>query len=113
MRRIVAALAVGSSFLLLTPEARAQTAPESHTYTAVDAVKVDHFDLHITGVLEGEAGSSTLAFFFNVSSAPQFEQRQSCERLALLAMARPGFYTLNVTVVNHGYPSCTLGRATP
>jgi hypothetical protein len=120
MKRLVPAFAVVAS-LLLAPAARSQTAPVGFTFTAVDAVTVDHTDLEITGILEGESAPVTRTVYFggfgmqySGTSIVPYEQRQACERLAVAAMARPGFYVLVITLGQmSGYPSCTLRRASP
>jgi hypothetical protein len=116
----VLALAAAAALLSAAPaSSQAQTStPPPVVFTTVDAVKVDHMQLVITGVVQGEAAPSDRAFYFDFSvgstySAP-YEQRQSCERLALLAMAKPGQYLLEVQPAAYGnYTKCKLSRATP
>jgi hypothetical protein len=118
MKRVLAWFAAASSLLVVAPAAVGQTTPPpTTTFVAVDAVKVDHTRIVVTGVLEGEATAVDREFYFTFSAystSQPYEQRQSCERLALVAMAKPGFYTFSVTQgSSSGYPSCTLARVTP
>jgi hypothetical protein len=115
MKRFLAAFAFA---LALGTVAAAQTAPApwTLTFTAVDAVKVDYGSLEITGVLEGEAAPVTRRVSFSTSSSLMpLESRQSCERLALAAMAKPGAYLFVLQSPEPGnyQPSCTLRRAIP
>jgi len=119
MKRFVRAVAAVSA-MLWSGAALAQTAPTVATtsFVAIDAVTVDHSTLAVTGVIEGEPAAVTREFHFaftNYSSTHPYEQRQSCERLALLAMSKPGQYVFKVTVESYrwDYPSCSLARATP
>jgi hypothetical protein len=117
MKRLPAALAVLAS-LLAAPAARPQAFTYVTTFRAVDAIEVDHTSLRMTGVVEGEAEATTHEFdfaFTNYATTHPYEQRQSCERLALAAMAKPGAYLLVVSYrsTTPSHPSCTLKRATP
>jgi hypothetical protein len=118
MKRVLAWFAAASSCLVVAPAAMGQTVRATTTFAAVDAVTVDHTRLVVTGVLAGEATAVSREFSFsfsNYSTTHPYEQRQACERLALTAMAKPGFYTFSVTTqgTSSENPSCTLARSTP
>lgn len=112
-RRLVAALCATVALALAPGLARA--AYPSSTFVAVDAVKVDSSQLTLTGVRLGEDAPVTLRLQVSTSTA----LREECQRLALLAQAKPGAYHL---VVEHTAPdaygraylyTCSLVRAVP
>lgn len=110
-RRLMGALTAGV-LLCVAGLARAQSSlPAPVVFTAVDAVKLEYSKLSITGIVEGEAAPRTVAFYF---ASTHFRQ-ESCERLVLLAMEKPGQYLL--TMQNQTYSSsdanCSLSRANP
>lgn len=116
MKRLLATVA-GASALVLATVAAAQTVPSpwTLTFTAVDAVRVEYNSLELTGVLEGEAAPVTRKVRFSMStSLVALENRQSCERFALAAMAKPGAYVFVIQAPDPGdQPNCTLRRAVP
>lgn len=116
MNRIVLAGIAALASLVPAPSP-AQTSTAPVVFTTVDAVKVDHNELVITGVVQGESAASDRTFYFNFSTAGSFnapwEQRQSCERLALISQAKPGQYLFEVEWQSYGYPKCRLSRVTP
>jgi len=94
---------------------------ETVVFVAVDAMQVQDNYLVLTGVVEGDAAPSTRFVNFQLSSsyatiaAPNLE---SCQRLALTAMERPGRYRLEVTQGRGGYVTpiesgCRLVRVQP
>jgi hypothetical protein len=120
MKRLLAGVIAVSS-ILWAGAARAQTAPPlvTTTFIAVDAITVNHTTLTVTGVVEGEPEAATRELHFSFSdysTSHPYEQRQSCERLALVAMSKPGMYAFVVrvsTTWNVEFPTCTLKRVTP
>jgi hypothetical protein len=102
--------AAAALIVSIAAQARAQTTIV-WAFTAVDAVQVNNNStLTIRGVLSGELGPTDQIVFFYSTTTPQFE---SCQRLALLAMGKPGQYVLAVDVTRTGYPICKLSRAVP
>lgn len=107
MKRFV--VAVTAVLLLAGSVARAQTT--WFAFTTVDAVNMETNRMSVTGVLEGAAAASTATFYFT-SGAPDL--LQNCQKLALLAMTKPGQYLLKINPgVSYGYPQCTLARVAP
>ncbi|NOK37439.1 hypothetical protein D7W79_24955 [Corallococcus exercitus] len=99
--------------LTLAP-ASAMAAPEesvagvTYVFTAVDAYTAGAGHLVITGVLQGESTPRTIFF-----DAPAYDGSEAnrCDRLALLAMTRPGRFHFSWFKEYPGaYPTCTLTR---
>ncbi len=76
------------------------------SYNAADAT---HFE--ITGILRGESTPRTLRFRIVGYSEPSVHMSR-CDRLALLAMTRPGAWFLEVSQaeISSAFPSCKLTR---
>lgn len=91
--------------------AEAQASATPYVFTTVDAIEVVVTTLNVTGVLEGETAARRISFSFPSSSPIQ---RDSCERLMLLAMSKPGQYRLHLLWQYSGsIPKCTLERVAP
>ena len=82
-------------------------------FTTVDAVQLVSNRFYVTGVVEGEAAASTRYVTFNAND-PELN-RGACERLAVLALERPGRYRLEVAYYPPNYQgsTCKLVRANP
>ncbi len=109
MKRFVIAAAAALIATVAAP-ARAQTTKQ-WTFTTVDAVQVNsttYAQLTIRGVLLGDPGPTDHVVNFYSSTTAQFEV---CQRLALLAMSKPGQYVLFVDTTINQYPLCKLSRA--
>ena len=114
-------LAVAVALAFFTPRlAAAENVPAAYpakVFTAVDAVRVEDYKIIITGVVQGDAGSSTWAVSPSTSSdgarAGQF--LSNCQAQALLAMAKPGQYLLEVSsnAGTSGSAFCKLSRVNP
>ncbi|MFP2928720.1 hypothetical protein ACLESO_26690 [Pyxidicoccus sp. 3LG] len=110
--RTAALLAVS---LGLAPTALAETPQTNRPYIfeTVDSygiVSTSRFE--VTGILQGESAPRT--FVFSYSSAHSYDDSQHlsrCDRMALLAMSKPGFYYFEM-VETHLYtgPICRLRR---
>lgn len=94
---------------------RAQLAPAVR-FTAVDSFRISINRLEVTGIVEGETAPRQVRFDFGSASTNTsvVAQRQSCERLILLAIAKPGQYVLQMEEVGGtSYALCTLERVVP
>lgn len=99
--------------LCLASVASAQTTPTPTVYVAVDAVAVRGYQLTITGVVQGEQAASTKAFNINSgSSGSEAAHVETCHRLALMVMSKPGQYVLELTYYSY-LTTCKLSRVTP
>lgn len=111
MKRIVMALAVALSLPL---GARAQNVTWDHTFVTVDAVSAGGYRLYVTGIREGEATPVTAELTFSSSAAAAYDMLASCQRMATLAMERPGLYKLQLwRGTSYSSPYCRLVRVTP
>ena len=121
MKRVSLAAAAVVVALGTVSAVKAQTAPPAPVvFVAVDAFSYDATSCKftITGVVQGEAAASDKDFGYPCegpgSSNNELARRlQSCERLALLAVAKPGQYLFQVTPINYYLPACKLTRVNP
>jgi len=107
-----ALLALAAAICLAPASARGQvTYPLVRVFVTVDAIEMETY-LSITGVLQGEAQPSTLAFNWYYTSTSSL--REECHRAALLAMTKPGQYLFQVRQTYAGsLPTCKLTRVNP
>ncbi len=81
-------------------------------FVAIDAVAVYGYTLYVNGVVEGDAAPSEWGASFSSSSSTA--NVEACQRMALLAMAKPGAYRLELSYqLNPGNGVCRLVRAQP
>jgi hypothetical protein len=117
---VLAALA--TVFLLSTPVAHAQTVEEARSNTPYVFEVIDAYELRgevetslnhifITGILKGESTVRTFKFF-GITSTDKMLQYQRCDRLALLAMTKPGRYYFQLMEPSSGQTGlfCKLER---
>jgi hypothetical protein len=113
MKRIALAAAV-AVVAVLALRAGAQTTPTSYTFVTVDEVRSEGTALYVTGILDGEATSTTARMDTFASYTSGMDIMNACERKALMAMAKPGQYQLKLTTGSYySYPRCTLTRVNP
>jgi len=98
MMRMVVPAALAFAMLTLGTVAVAQT-PQTTVFVTVDANERLPYatGFALTGIREGDAGPTTVLFIQQSSGSPT-EDLAACERMALLAMNRPGQYQLRVNV---------------
>jgi hypothetical protein len=116
MRRELTLFMAAVAFLVVTP-AKAQTV-RSYIYVTVDAVEWDSTrSLTITGILNGQASQTTetvfFSFFSGSSNDAQYFKVETCVRMALLAMNKPGQFVFELVDRGGGSVKCKLTRATP
>jgi hypothetical protein len=110
MKRI--ALPALLAAVLAAGPTRGQTTTTPFVFVTVDAVALQSNRLVITGILEGEAVPVERWIQSNLTDSVGW--MQACEKLALLAMTRPGQYRLEI-----GNPppslstTCKLSKASP
>jgi hypothetical protein len=89
---------------------RAQTTLTAYVFATVDAVEAGGGRITITGIEEGAAAPST-RFVNNFSSGSDLE---TCHRMALLAMSKPGQYLLAILPYQSLHTAgCKLTRVNP
>ncbi len=94
-------LAVVGLAALLPAEARGNPAIGPVTYDTVDAVEVLDNRITITGIAAGGSVPVELTFtILDVPGSTTGAAAARCDRLALLAMAKPGKYQFATTATN-------------
>lgn len=84
----MAALAL--TVVALAAPARAQVAP---VYMTVDGVRLENLSIKVTGVVQGAAGPTTREIMFTYGTeAARLAAYETCSRLLLLALSKPGQY---------------------
>lgn len=99
---------VGFTFGMLPP---AMGAGNTITYDTVDAVEVLSNRITVTGIISGQGTPSTSQYTILSSSSsngPTDVAASRCDRLALLAMSKPGKFQFAVTFIGSSSYSCTL-----
>ena len=112
MKRLLLAGAAAAALFSAAPVAYAQTAPTRYVFAAVDAIEIQYTTVRVTGVVDGESAARTVtANFF--SGTTSVDQVAACERLALLAMTRPGQFRFEILQASSSTVVCKLARGTP
>ncbi len=111
MKRFAFAAALAAVLAGIPAEIRAQTVTWNYTFVTVDAVSARGNYLYVTGILESEAAPVERYVTFPTTTSP-YDMQASCQRMALLAMERPGQYKLQLAL-NASYPACRLVRVNP
>jgi hypothetical protein len=121
MFRLVAMCCAIATFTFEAPRPAAAAVGDTTTYDTVDAVEVMADQIRVTGIISGQAAPSTQLYRI-VSSSPFSTGGGStdtaasrCDRLALLAISRPGKYQFATVQVADFSPrfSCKLIVRTP
>ena len=97
------------SLLFVAPRPAAATVTYTYVFDTVDAFEIDPntYYFTLTGIPSGQTAPVTQTIFF---ISQQIAQR--CERLALLAMSKPGKYQLHIGA-NTSNTGCKLVRRVP
>lgn len=107
-----AALTVGGVADAGAPAGAKPVGPTPTVFVAIDAVTVYAYTLYVNGVVEGESAPSEWGVSF--SSTSSTANVEACQRMALLAMAKPGAYKLELShQIYAGNGVCRLVRAQP
>ena len=103
-RLLVTCLAIiGLLFVSWTPAAADTYAYSSAVYDTVDAIEVRGLNwITVTGIIAGQGAPSTLTYQLEGGSYAGTDAAARCDRLALLAMSKPGKFQL---VMKYGYLS--------
>jgi hypothetical protein len=82
----------------LSPASAQSPTPVVYVFETVDSYDLEpYFNFKVTGILRGEATPRTLQVTPNYSLGPSLETYgSSCERLALIALSKPGQYLFEV-----------------
>lgn len=118
MNRLVAGALMAAALLCVAGRAVAQAVPwasSAKVFATVDAVSVQHSKVIVTGIVQGDQAASTWAVQYYLAStgvdAASFAS--ACQRDALIAMAKPGQYLLEIQYAGAYGSICKLSRVTP
>ncbi|HSD22506.1 MAG TPA: hypothetical protein VLC54_20820 [Anaeromyxobacter sp.] len=111
MKRLLLAGAAAAALVTAVP-APAQTAATRYVFVAVDAIEIQYTTVRVTGVVDGESAARTVTASF-YSGTTSVDQVAACERLALLAMTRPGQFRFEILQASSSTVVCKLARVTP
>jgi hypothetical protein len=116
-RGLVILAATLAVWLASTTPASADIADSPHVYETVDAVQsgpTDH-QITITGIIAGQSTATTMSYPlrapFSSSVNANEDVTARCDRLALLAMAKPGKYQFATVLVSGGFVCKLIVRA--
>jgi hypothetical protein len=118
MRPFRLALAAAATLVLGAGVAQGQAAIVQYayggkTFVAVDAVSIQNQSVVVTGVLQGESAPSSWRVYGHYSN-DYVGWAALCQRSALMAMASPGKYLLEIRQTgNYDGSTCTLSRVNP
>ena len=108
-RTMIACLTLGALCLISSQPARAATG-DLTLYATVDAIKVLATVIEVTGIVVGQSAPSTVSY----SIATTDVAASRCDRLALLAMSKPGKFQFGMVDESFGdHFSCKLIVRTP
>ena len=107
-------LSFAAAAAALAVTAQAQTTPSPAyspvVFSTVDAVSVEASRVVVTGIVQGQTVASQ---WYASQSTDTYGWAQNCQRAALLAMAKPGQYLLEIRT-SGGYAAvCKLTRVAP
>ncbi len=112
LRAFVRASLAIAAFALTPTNAGAQATPPELTFDAVTAYTIGRVDSHVTltvtGVQHGASGPSTVAFVEAYADAP-IAGISTCERQLLVAINRPGRFSVGVFYSGATPPSTGTG----
>ncbi|NMO22015.1 hypothetical protein HPC49_37915 [Pyxidicoccus fallax] len=82
-----------------------------YVFQTVDSYNVvNHIEVEVTGILQGESAPRTVSFWYNLGNIDSAGHLTRCDRMALLAMNKPGLYLLEMTQTNTSVARCRLTR---
>ena len=107
--RFAACFAIASLTFVAPRPAAAETI--TRTFETVEAVEThDGLWVTVTGILVGQTTPTTHSFVFH----PYVDQAGRCERLAVIAMSKPGKYRFSIGwEPSSGGGGCKLSLRTP
>jgi hypothetical protein len=114
-RTLSACLTLGALCLLSSHAARASFGDVT-LYETIDALKVIDTRVVVTGILVGQSAPSTTTYILVLSgtnASNTVDMSARCDRLALLAMSKPGKFQFGMVDESSGRFSCKLIVRTP
>jgi hypothetical protein len=102
-RHLMPSLAIAAlAFVSSTPAAAEPPIGNPAVYDTVDGIVVWGFRIIVTGIISGQSAQSTFVYLlFDEASSSGFasDTANRCDRLALLAMSKPGRFQFAVAHV--------------
>jgi hypothetical protein len=111
MKRCLVLLALAGALAAPARPARAQLVT-SFAFTTVDSVAIQNGRFIVKGVVQGDAAASEHFFNFGSSLVVNSDGTiDACNRMALMAMSKPGQYLFEMTASSgFNVPLCRLTR---
>lgn len=81
-------------------------------YDTVDAIEASENRITVTGIIAGQSAPSTLVYIIRDFGSSTVAASR-CDRLALLAMSKPGKFQFATVLVGDPFFSCKLIVRTP
>jgi hypothetical protein len=115
MSRFALCAALALATTLSAPSPAAAEIGDVTTYETIDAIEPYGGYVKITGVIAGQSNASEIQYQMLSSGGSDawVVNAARCERLALLAMSKPGKYTFALTQQWGGQYSCKLSLVAP
>jgi len=119
MHRLAICVVFASSSLAAPRPAAAAAATD--VYDTVDSVEIDNRPdspqvptLVVTGILAGQTRPGTARYFFSSLGSPSdLDTAMHCQRLAVVAMSKPGKFQFAITPPSTNAHGCKLILRTP
>jgi hypothetical protein len=116
MPRTVTACVVLAAVTILSAQPVRAAAGDITLYDTVDEIRVSDDRIIVTGVVAGQSAATTAAYSIvnnHTSGSPTDVAASRCDRLALLAMSKPGKFRFGVVEEEFRGFSCKLRVLTP
>ncbi|MFY0572243.1 hypothetical protein ACN28E_51580 [Archangium lansingense] len=118
LKTFASATALLLSLSPLTIASAQSSSIETFVFETVDSYEIlsGVYQLNVTGIIQGEAAPRTIAIPPSTNANTTYDVRvRSCERLALIAMSKPGQYFFEVrrgssSVYGQPLQGCKLTR---
>jgi hypothetical protein len=114
-RTLIACLTLGALCLVSSQPATAAVGDVT-LYDAIDAIKVIDTRIVVTGITVGDSTPRTTTYslvFQGTSTSITIDMSARCDRLALLAMSKPGKFQFGMVDEGGFRFSCKLAVRTP
>jgi hypothetical protein len=111
-RHLVLGLLISLLVVVADKSAAADGTPV--VYDTVDSLQLRGFSIiRVTGIISGEGAQSVHDYSLISGSVTSPEYAARCDRLALLAMSKPGKYQFTLTALSGGSFGCSLTVRAP
>jgi hypothetical protein len=108
------AVPLAAAAMALLPPSPAQAAPGDVVYATVDAFEMSVYrGFAVTGIVEGQAQTTRTAYDIYSSNSDHQVALSRCDRMATLAMSKPGKYQLTLVKLGTSEFGCKLSLRAP